>query len=104
MPEPTDLDDRETSRRRVLKATSAAAMAGLGLGTAGTAAAAPAEPASHCDDPADEFFRVRCNTDLLCMEPSADAPYLSQVKHCVDCNGDGTYECSDWESNGCCTG
>lgn len=101
MPQPTDDDTGTTSRREVLKATTAAAAAGVGL-AAGSAGAASVEPADHCEDPADEFTEVTCSGTPCVVDMGG--PFNLESRHCVDCNGDGTYECSDWQLTGSCCG
>jgi hypothetical protein len=87
-------DDSTTSRRSVLKKASVTAAVGV-------VAATGSASADHCDC----YHDYRCNTDLLCEDPSTDRPYMRQSRECCDCDGDGTYECSDWTNdNVCCSG
>lgn len=93
----TDDGTGPTNRREVLRratAVAAAAVGGLGAATGSAAAFHGA-----CDDPVDEYWEYRCAA-TPCVIHTGEYDY--QERHCADCNGDGTYDCSDWQSTGAC--
>lgn len=89
----------------MLKSVGAGAGAGLfAFGAAGTAVAGRDADGSNLDVSPDCecYYQYRCDTDLLCEDPSTDTPYYQEYRECCDCDN-GTV-CDDWQYSGCCPG
>ncbi|WP_049969456.1 hypothetical protein [Haladaptatus cibarius] len=81
-------DGSETSRRTLLKAIGAGAVAGAGI--AASSATGAADPSN-------------CYTEYDCSgaEYQYRDAYQRYSRQCCD-YGDGTYQCGSWEEDGCC--
>ena len=95
----------ETTRRTMLRAVGAGAGAGLlAFGAGGNVAARGDADGSNIDVSPDCecYYEYRCDTDLLCENPSTDYPYYHEYRECCECD-EGT-TCDNWTYNGCCYG
>lgn len=88
--EPTERSDGRIDRRRVLRTAGAALAAGTVVAGVETASAS-----SHC------HYEYQC-LEVICPYESDDGGLLEMRRECCE-GSDGTVECSDWQSNGCCS-